>query len=160
MQQLLSAAHTDRVRPLCMCRTDGVAMYVAKVGRRSTSSSGCPTPASSTRHRCASYLPPEELSGLGQVLGSAITEEADSGLTAIKLGFRMSMAERAAPAGADGGGVADSVAADPNRLTLRAVLHYLWQEADLATWSPGMSGKRNWRIVSWYLRQAHPREVH
>jgi hypothetical protein len=66
----------------------------------------------------------------------------------------MSRAERAAPAGAGSGGVADSVAADPNRLTLRAVLHYLWQEGDLATWSPGMAGKRNWRIVSWYLRQA------
>jgi hypothetical protein len=34
------------------------------------------------------------------------------------------------------------------------VLHYLWQEADLATWSPAMTGKRSWRIVSWYLRQA------
>jgi hypothetical protein len=66
----------------------------------------------------------------------------------------MSRAERGAPAGAGSGGVADSVTADPNRLTLRAVLHYLWQEADLATWSPGMAGKRNWRIVSWYLRQA------
>ncbi|WP_123072347.1 DUF1173 family protein, partial [Nocardioides sp. PD653] len=29
-QQLLAAAHADRVRPLCMCRPDGVAMYVAK----------------------------------------------------------------------------------------------------------------------------------
>lgn len=66
----------------------------------------------------------------------------------------MSKTERAAPAGAGDGGVADSVAADPNRLTLRAVLHYLWQEADLATWTPGMDGKRSWRIVSWYLRQA------
>lgn len=154
VQQLLSAAHTDRVRPLCMCRTDGVAMYVAKVGHEKYVIKRMPDSGLEHAHRCASYLPPEELSGLGQVLGSAITEEADSGLTAIKLGFRMSKAERAAPAGAGGGGVADSVAADPNRLTLRAVLHYLWQEADLATWSPGMSGKRNWRIVSWYLRQA------
>lgn len=68
----------------------------------------------------------------------------------------MSKAERAAPAVAGSGGVTDSVAADPNRLTLRAVLHYLWQEADLATWSPRMAGKRNWRLVSWYLRQAAP----
>jgi Protein of unknown function (DUF1173) len=40
------------------------------------------------------------------------------------------------------------------RPTLRAVLHYLWQEAGLTTWSPGMTGKRNWRVVSWHLRQA------
>ena len=154
VQQLLAAAHTDRVRPLCLCRPDGVAMYVAKIGSDKYVIKRMPDSGLEHAHRCASYLPPEELSGLGQVLGSAITEEADSGLTAIKLGFRMSKAERAGPAGAGGGRVADSVAADPNRLTLRAVLHYLWQEADLATWTPGMDGKRNWRIVSWYLRQA------
>ena len=154
VQQVLAAAHSDRIRPLCLCRPDGVAMYVAKIGTDKYVVKRMPDSGLAHTHRCASYLPPEELSGLGQVLGSAITEEADSGLTAIKLGFRMSKAERAAPAGAGSGGVADSVAADPNRLTLRAVLHYLWQEADLATWSPGMAGKRNWRIVSWYLRQA------
>lgn len=155
VQQILAAAHAERVRPLCMCRTDGVAMYVAKVGPEKYVIKRMPDSGLEHAPRCASYLPPEELSGLGQVLGTAITEEADSGLTAIKLGFRMSKAERAAPTGAGGGViVADSVAADPNRLTLRAVLHYLWQEADLATWSPGMGGKRNWRVVSWHLRQA------
>jgi hypothetical protein len=154
VRQLLAAAHTDRIRPLCLCRPGGVAMYVAKIGPDRYVIKRMPDTGLEHTHPCASYLPPEELSGLGQVLGSAILEEADSGLTAIKLGFRMSKAERAAPAGAGSGGVADSVVADPNRLTLRAVLHYLWQEADLATWSPGMAGKRNWRIVSWYLRRA------
>jgi len=66
----------------------------------------------------------------------------------------MSRTERAAPTGQASGGVADSVTGTANRLSLRAVLHYLWQEADLATWSPGMAGKRNWRMVSWYLRLA------
>lgn len=153
-QQLLAAAHGDRIRPLCLCRPGGVAMYVAKIAAERYVIKRMPDSGLAHDHHCASYLPPEELSGLGQVLGSAITEEADSGLTAIKLGFRMSTAERAAPAGAGSGRVADSVAADPNRLTLRAVLHYLWQEADLATWAPGMAGKRNWRVVSWYLRLA------
>ncbi|GAW47928.1 MULTISPECIES: DUF1173 domain-containing protein [unclassified Nocardioides] len=153
-QQLLSAAHTDRVRPLCLCRPNGVAMYVAKIGPDKYVIKRMPDTGLAHTVRCASYPPPQALSGLGQVLGSAITEESDSGLTAIKLGFRMSKTERPTPASAGGGDAADSVAADPNRLTLRAVLHYLWQEADLATWSPGMDGKRNWRIVSWYLRQA------
>lgn len=152
VQQLLAAAHTDRVRPMCLCRPEGVAMYVAKIGAEKYVIKRMPDTGLAHAHHCTSYLPPEELSGLGQVLGSAITE--DEGLTAIKLGFRMSKTERAAPTATGSGEVADSVAADPNRLTLRAVLHYLWQEADLATWSPGMAGKRNWRIVSWYLRQA------
>lgn len=154
-QQLLAAAHADRVRPRCLCRHEGVAMYVAKIGPDRYVIKRMPDTGLEHAPHCASYLPPEELSGLGGVLGSAITEEADSGLTAIKLGFRMSRTERAAPAGGAGdGGVADSVAADPNKLTLRAVLHYLWQEADLATWTPRMAGKRNWRVVSWHLRRA------
>jgi hypothetical protein len=153
-RQLLAAAHADRIRPLCLCRPGGVAMYVAKLGAEKYVIKRMPDSGLAHAHHCPSYLPPEALSGLGQVLGSAITEEADSGQTAIRLGFRMSKTERAAPAVAGSGGVADSVTGDATRLSMRAVLHYLWQEADLATWSPGMAGKRNWRIVSWYLRSA------
>lgn len=155
VQQLLAAAHADRARPLCLCRPQGVAMYVAGIGGDRYVIKRMPHTGLAHAHHCASYLPPEELSGLGHVLGSAITEEGGSGLTAIKLGFRMSKVERPTRINcAVGGGVVDSVAGDPNRLTLRAVLHYLWQEADLATWSPGMAGKRNWRVVSWHLRRA------
>ncbi|UUZ59592.1 DUF1173 domain-containing protein [Nocardioides sp. B-3] len=129
-------------------------MYVAGIGPDKYLIKRMPDSGLEHAYHCSSYLPPEELSGLGHVLGSAITEEADSGLTTIKLGFRMSKTERAAPTGAVGGEVADSIAADPNRSALRAVLHYLWQEADLASWTPGMADKRNWRIVSRYLRRA------
>jgi uncharacterized protein DUF1173 len=67
----------------------------------------------------------------------------------------MAKADRNGPAlSTSGGEGSDSVTADGTRLSMRAVLYYLWQEAELATWSPGMAGKRNWRIVSWYLRQA------
>ena len=82
VQQLLAAAHTDRVRPLCMCRPDGVAMYVAKIGPDKYVIKRMPDSGLEHSHRCGSYRPPEELSGLGQVRGSAITEEADIGLTA------------------------------------------------------------------------------
>jgi hypothetical protein len=165
-QPLLAAAHADRLRPVCLCRPGGVAMYVAKIGTENDAGNDAkkyvvkrmPDSGLAHAHHCPSYLPPEALSGLGQVLGAAITEEADSGLTALRLGFRMSTTERAAPTAANtvagSVGMADSVTGDANRLSMRAVLHYLWQEADLATWSPGMAGKRNWRIVSWYLRSA------
>lgn len=153
-QRLLAAAHARRVRPLCLCRPGGVAMYVAQTGPDTCVIKRMPGSGLEHALRCASYLPPEELSGLGQVLGSAIIEDADTGQTAIRLGFCMSRVERAAPSTVARPGAADSVAADPSRLTLRAVLHYLWQQADLTTWTPGMAGKRNWRIVSWHLRQA------
>jgi len=153
-QQLLADARGARVRPLCMCKPGGVAMYVAKIGRDKFVIKRMPDSGLAHAHRCPSYLPPEALSGLGQVLGAAITSEGDAEMTAVRLGFRMSKSERAAPTGHGTGIGADSVAGDANRLSMRAVLHYLWQEADLATWSPGMAGKRNWRVVSWHLRSA------
>ena len=153
-QQILADAHTHRVRPLCLCVDGGVPMYVARVGDRFIVKR---MPDTGMVHAtdCPSYLPPEALSGLGQVLGGAILEQAETGITALRLGFRMAKADRNGPApSASSGDGSDSVVADGSRLGMRAVLHYLWQEADLATWSPGMAGKRNWRIVSWYLRQA------
>lgn len=153
-QQVLVDAHTHRVRPLCLCVDGGVPMYIARVGDRFIVKR---MPDTGMVHAtdCPSYLPPEALFGLGQVLGGAILEQAETGITALRLGFRMAKADRNGPAPATGSGDgSDSVVADGSRLGMRAVLHYLWQEADLATWSPGMAGKRNWRIVSWYLRQA------
>lgn len=153
-QQLLADARTHRVRPVCLCVDGGVAMYVARVGDRFIVKR---MPDTGMVHGtdCPSYLPPEALSGLGQVLGGAIIEHAETGVTALRLGFRMGKADRNGPVPASGGeGGSDSVSADGTRLGMRAVLHYLWQEAELATWSPAMAGKRNWRVVSWYLRQA------
>ena len=93
--------------------------------------------------RCPSHQPPEALSGLGQVLGNAINEETESGITALRLGFRMAKSDcnAAAPVAANDS-EADSLTADGARLSMRAVLHYLWQEAGLTTWTPGMAGKR------------------
>ena len=65
-------------------------MYVAKLGAGRYVIQRMPDSGLAHAHHCPSYLPPEALSGLGQALGSAITEEVDSGLTAIRLGFRMS----------------------------------------------------------------------
>jgi hypothetical protein len=152
-QQVLADAHTHRVRPLCLCAAGGVPMYIARVGDRFIVKR-MPDTGMAHAAGCPSYLPPEALSGLGQVLGGAILEQAETGVTALRLGFRMAKADRNGPGPASSGEGSDSVAADGTRLSMRAVLHYLWQEADLATWSPGMAGKRNWRIVSWYLRQA------
>ncbi len=154
-REILAAAHADRIRPLCLCTGSGVPMYVARVGAERFIVKRMPDTGIAHAVDCPSYLPPEYLSGLGQVLGGAILENGETGVTALRLGFRMAKADRNAPApdGA-GDGAADSVSADGERLSMRAVLHYLWQEADLATWSPAMAGKRNWRVVSWYLRQA------
>ncbi|MGV1009109.1 MAG: DUF1173 family protein [Dermatophilaceae bacterium] len=151
-QDLLGEAYTTMQRPLCCCTRDGVPMYVARVGARFVVKR---MPDTGSQHSCTcpSYAP-EDLCGLGDLLGDAVRVDPDSGHTLLRLGFPLSVGERAAPEAASTAGVADTVATGGRRLSLRALLDYLWHEADLVAWSPGMTGKRHWGVVSWHLREA------
>jgi hypothetical protein len=152
LQAYLADAHGEKMWPLCMCMPDGVPMYVAKMGehyvvKRMPNTGGTHAPD------CASYEPPAELSGLGDVKGGAIQENIEDGITTLKLDFSLSKTVgRAAPA--PSGVAADTVRTDGAKLTLRGTLHYLWEEAGLNRWFPAMAGKRSWYVVRKYLLQA------
>jgi hypothetical protein len=93
------------------------------------------------------------LSGLGDVEGSAIVEDLESGQVTLKFGFALSKgAARKMPE--PSGKEPDSIKADSKKLTLRGTLHYLWEQAGLNRWSPAMTGKRSWYVVRKYLLQA------
>jgi len=149
---LLADIYRSRERPLCLCRSPGVAMYVAKVNekhiiKRMPETGGDHAPT------CDSYEPPAELSGLGQVIGSAIQIDPEVGTTALKFDFALSKGGgRSPPAPSDK--ETDSVKTDGNKLTLRGTLHYLWEEAGFNRWAPTMAGKRSWYVVRKYLLQA------
>jgi hypothetical protein len=155
-QRLLAPAHAAHVRPMCLCTRDGFAMYIARMAPERYIIKRMPDTGMLHAPSCPSYLPPDTLSGLAQVMRGAIEESVDTGLTVLRLGFRLARNQQMPqePTASTRGGQDDSVRADGAGLTLRAMLHYLWQEAGLTTWSPGMTGKRNWRVVSWHLRQA------
>ena len=107
---------------------------------------------------CASYEPPADVSGLGQVLGSAITEDPATGETTLKLDFAMSkIAGRSTVPTA--GGDSDSVASSGTKLPLRGLLHYLWDQAELTRWQPGFAGKRSWGTVRKYVLQAAENKI-
>jgi len=152
LNDLLAETHAKKTRPACLCRNPAIEMYIAKVAgkfiiKRMPNSGSDHAPA------CDSYEPPPELSGLGQVMGSAIQENPDDGLTALKFGFSLTkVAGRSAPI--PSGAETDSVKTDGNKLTLRGTLHYLWEEAGFNRWAPGMSGKRSWYVIRKYLLQA------
>ncbi|WP_231102582.1 DUF1173 family protein [Mycobacterium avium] len=151
-QQLLSRAKAARVRPLCLCQPPGVAMYIAAVGH-DLIVKRMPGTAAAHDHRCRSWLPPGELSGYGAVADRSIVDNPADGTTALRLGFSLSKAgNRAAPDPSDSS--SNSVEADGNKLSLRAVLHYLWDEAELTTWHPGFAGHRPWGVVYQRLRAA------
>lgn len=148
----LAASYARHERPLCDCVEPGVAMYIAHVGEQYIVKR---MPGSGSGHHpdCPSYEPPAELSGLGEVSGSAIQEDVESGLTTLRLDFALSKSPVRREASAPGA-EPDSVRTDGSKLTLRGMLHYLLEEAGLNRWTPRMAGKRSWSVVRKYLLEA------
>ena len=152
LQTALAKIHQMKERPLCMCRKPGVEMYIAKMAGTFVVKR-MPNTGENHASACDSYEPPPELSGLGQVMGSAIQENPDEGVTTLKFDFSLTKVPgRAAPM--PSGAETDSVKTDGNKLTLRGTLHYLWEEAGFNRWAPSMEGKRSWFVIRKYLIQA------
>jgi Protein of unknown function (DUF1173) len=155
--EAVAGAYERRERPRCLCLVEGVEMYIARLGDGFIVKR---MPDSGSRHApdCASYEPPPEASGLGQVLGTAITEDPATGETTLKLDFPLSkIAGRSTmpSPGADG----DSAASSGTKLSLRGLLHYLWDQAELTRWQPGFTGKRSWATVRRHLLQAAEHKI-
>lgn len=149
LQSALAAIYGSKMRPMCDCRPVGVEMYIAKIVgkfivKRMPNTGADHAPA------CDSYEPPPELSGLGEVLGSAIEENAVDGTTTLKLDFSLARSSgKKVPS--PGTSEKDSVATDGNKLTLRGMLHYLWEQAGFNRWMPSMESKRSWSDIRKYL---------
>jgi len=155
--EAIADAHAAHQRPRCMCLVEGVEVYVARLGDGYIVKR-MPDTGSHHAPDCPSYEPPAESSGLGQVLGSAITEDPTTGKTTLKLDFSMSkIAGRTAMPTA--GGDSDSVASSGTKLSLRGLLHYLWDQADLTRWQPGFAGRRTWSTVRKHLLQAAENKI-
>jgi hypothetical protein len=158
--EAIAAAHAAHQRPRCLCLVGGVEMYVARLAGTNEGYIVKRMPDTGSRHApdCPSYEPPPEVSGLGQVLGSAITEDPATGETTLKLDFPMSkIAGRSMMPSA--GGDSDSVASSGTKLSLRGLLHYLWDQAELTRWQPGFAGKRTWGTVRRHLLQAAEHKI-
>jgi len=153
----LAAAHADRLRPRCLCLIEGIEMYVAHLGEGFIVKR---MPNTGSRHApdCPSYELPPESSGLGQVLGTAIKEDLATGETTLQLGFSMSKLGSRTTVPAPGS-PSDSVASDGSRLSLRGLLHYLWDQAELTRWQPGFAGKRTWGTVRKHLLLAAEHKI-
>lgn len=157
LQTALATVYNTKNRPLCLCKTPGIPMYIACIQGKYVMKR-MPNSGSTHRPDCAAYEPPAELSGLGEIVGTAIQENIKEGTTTLKLDFALSKSgSRTAPT--PNGTEADSVKTDGNKLSLRGMLHYLWEEAGLNRWSPAMSGKRNWSVIHKYLYQAAQNKI-
>lgn len=153
LQARLADAQARQVRPLCLCCDPGLPLYIARAGGRLILKR---MPGTGARHdsACSSYEPPYELSGLGSVSGSAITEDFETGTTLLKLDFSLTKSAGRAPPAPSATPDKGEVRSDGTKLTLRALLHYLWDQAGFNRWRPGMAGKRNWAVIRKFLLEA------
>ena len=154
-QASLKNAYPQKIRPLCACKKPPVAMYIAKIDDRFIIKR-MPNTGSDHDLECRSYEIPAGLSGQDQVLGSAIKENSETGLTTLKFDFTLTKGLLSPIPTATNYKNTESHQSktEPKRLSLRATLHYLWEQAELNKWSPVMTGKRNWYIIRKYLFEA------
>ncbi|MBB6414082.1 DUF1173 domain-containing protein [Mesorhizobium sangaii] len=152
LQVVLADAYQRKSRPLCLCKEPGVAMYIAQVGDQYIVKR---MPLSGDGHdpSCSAYEAPDELSGLGMLMGSAIQVDSESGMAALKLDFSLSKVGARSASPVDAGG-SDSVVGDTKKLSLRSLLHYLWHEAELTVWTSRWAGKRHWWNIRRHLVEA------
>jgi hypothetical protein len=153
--QAIANAHKQGLRPRCLCLAQGIEMYVARLGGPYRGFIVKRMPDTGCQHAPdgSSYEPPAELSGLGQVLGSAIAEDTATGETTLKLDFALTQLpgrSQSPPVPSNH----ERVATDGNRLSLRSLLHYLWDQAELTRWQPGFDSKRSWGTVRRQLLSA------
>lgn len=148
----LAIAYRTKLRPACLCTTPGVAMYIARIGdqflaKRMPLTGGAHDPA------CGSFEPPYELSGLGPLIGSAIQIDAASGAAALRLDFSLTKrGPRSATATASEN--REAVKNEARKLSLRALLHYLWHQGGLTEWTCHWAGRRHWWQVRSHLLEA------
>ena len=146
-QRILQRGYATKLRPVCLCLVQGdrPSLYIALVRgqyvlKRLPNSGPLHTP------HCDHYEPPPELSGLGQVNGSAIREEPETQTTTLTLDFALSKG-RSRQIGAPSEIEHESVRSDGTKLTMRGLVHYLMDEAGLTRWTPAMAGRRSWYVV-------------
>ena len=149
----LERAYAEKLRPLCQCRPDvALPFYIA---RRSGALFVARMPGTGTLHdpECDHFEAPGDLSGLGSVDGRAVKENEDGTATMLSLGFPLKRGPaRAAP---------DALTSDKpslkstgQKLSMRGLLHVLWDRAQLTRWHPRMAGRRDWWIVRRELLKA------
>jgi len=151
-QDVLAKAYEKKVRPSCMCITPAPSMYISRANARYIIKR---MPGSGSTHgiTCDSYEAPAILSGIGEVMGTAIQEDLETGNTTLKLGFALSKVPgKLPPEPSDES--KDTVKSPGTELSMLSTLQYLWSEAQFHRWSPKMDGKRNWGLIRHYLLKA------
>jgi len=150
LQAALTEVYGTDERPKCLCIERGIEMYVAQHAQLVIKR----MPGTGPAHHpsCPSYEAPASETGLGDLLGEAVIERGPERVE-VRLDFPLSHVSVPRPAQATPA-PSQSVSAAQRRLSMRGLLHLLWDRAGFSRWSPRMEGKRSWAVVRKYLLEA------
>jgi hypothetical protein len=150
LQDLLAQAYEAPGRPRCLCVAGGVEMYVAfhrhfQIKRM---------PETGDRHHpaCPSYEPGPAMSGLGELVGEAVVQ-LDPARVELHVDFPWARVPGRAGVSREPAEPSE-VGRTRRRMSLRALMHFLFERAGFNRWSPAMAGKRNQAVLHKYLMQA------
>ena len=137
--------------PKCLCRPAGVELYIACRTRFYLAR----LPNSGPRHApfCPSYEPDPSLCGRGVYSSAALSDRTD-GRTSVKLDVPLLIRGGGGEPPPIGplSGAANRTTRDT--MTLRGLLHLLWERAGFNRWSPRMAGRRHYRQLHKYVLEA------
>lgn len=150
LQDALADVYNTPERPRCLCVTGGVEMYVAL--HRQFVVKRMPDSGSTHHPGCPSYEPDVQQSGLGELVGEAVLE-SEPGRVELRVDFPWTrVIGRGVPRGEPQ--EASEVGVPLQRMSLRALMHFLFERAGFNRWSPAMAGKRNQGVLHKYLLEA------
>ena len=150
LQDALARVYDRPERPRCMCQRGGIEMYVAK--HRLYVVKRMPDTGHQHHATCVSYEPELGQSGLGELIGEAIIERSPESIE-LCVDFPLSRV----PGRTSVRGAAQELAeinAPRHRMSLRAVMHFLFERAGFNRWYPAMEGKRTQGVMHKYLLEA------
>jgi hypothetical protein len=150
LHEALARAYESPTRPRCLCTAGGVEMYVAR--HRQFVIKRMPGTGHLHHAVCPSFEPEASQSGLGELVGQAVIE-AESGRVELRVGFAWERRDgrSALPGEPHGTG---EVTQPRRRMSLRGLMHFLFERAGFNRWSPAMEGKRNQGVLHKYLTEA------
>lgn len=150
LQAVLEAAQDAPVRPRCLCVPQGVAMYVAF--HRQYRVKRMPDTGHLHHPRCPSYAPEPGASGLGELIGEAILADGAERV-ALRVDFPLVSSPGRAVGRGEPGDRSD-VGRAKRQMSLRGLLHFLFERAGFNRWSPAMAGRRNQAVIHKHLMRA------
>lgn len=137
--------------PLCLCRSPGLPLYIARRNRLYLAR--LPNSGPSHSPSCPSYEPDAALCGWSIYSSRALTD-CGEGRIAVKLAVPLVIRGESAGATPTGSQIGGGEHPFRESIDLTGLLHLLWERSEFNRWTPRMRHRRHYRQIHKYLLEA------